>query len=599
MAFDGTVIAGIVAELKDKLTGARISKIQQPEKDELILTIHGDRNYKLLLSANASLPLAYLTESGKEAPLQSPAFCMLLRKYIGSARILDIYQPNFERIICFKLEHLDELLDLKNKVLIIELMGKHSNIIFCDDDMTIMDSIKRVPATVSSVREVLPGRKYFIAKTVEKADPCKIGEQEFKEIVLRSPKPLFEALYMNLTGLSPVTASEICHRAGLDPDVSATIYYDDEDMATHIYRSFRRYMELIENNDLEPGIVFKNGEPFEFSVIRPESLLGSGKPADPAFTWRSFDSVSQMIETYYAAKEKSTRIHQRSSDIAKLIANAYSRTVKKLELQNKQLESTEKRDKYRVYGELLTTYGYSVEQGAKSTVINNYYTGEDMVVPLDPEKTAIENAKAYFARYSKLKRTYEAVTEQLEATKEELAHLESVKHYLDTAGSEDDLDQLRLELYEAGYIKSAGGLRSPGQKNKGGKGKGTGKALKPWHYVTEDCFHLYVGRNNFQNDELTFKFASNSDWWFHVKGNAGSHVILKAEGREIPDRVFEQAGALAAWYSKCRDNDKVEIDYLEKKNVKKPNSAKPGFVVYYTNYSMVAVPGTEGLKLVE
>ncbi|MCR5321790.1 MAG: NFACT family protein [Lachnospiraceae bacterium] len=594
MAFDGTVIAGIVAELKDKLIGARISKIQQPEKDELILTIHGDTNYKLLLSANASLPLVYLTESGKEAPLQSPAFCMLLRKYIGSARITDIYQPDFERIICFKLEHLDELLDLKNKVLIIEIMGKHSNIIFCDEDMTIVDSIKRVPATVSSVREVLPGRKYFIAKTTDKANPVKIGEQEFKELVLRSPKPLFEALYMNLTGLSPATASEICHIAGIDPDVSATAYADDEDIAIHIYRSFRRYMELIENGSFEPGIVFKNGEPFDFAVIRPSEYFDNKSSAQ--FSWYSFDSVSLMLETYYATKAKNTRIHQRSADIAKLIANAYSRTVKKLELQNKQLESTEKRDRYRIYGELLTTYGYSVEPGAKSAVINNYYTGEDMVIPLDPEKSAIENAKAYFARYSKLKRTYEAVTEQLETTKEELAHLESVKHYLAMAGSEEDLDQLRLELYEAGYVKSAGTLRSPGKNRKGGKSQ---KALKPWHYVTEDGFHLYVGRNNFQNDELTFKFASNSDWWFHVKGNAGSHVILKAEGREIPDRVFEIAGALAAWYSKCRDNDKVEIDYLEKKNVKKPNSAKPGFVVYYTNYSLVAVPGTEGLELLD
>ena len=228
MAFDGTVIAGIVAELKDKLTGARISKIQQPEKDELILTIHGDRNYKLLLSANASLPLVYLTESGKEAPLQSPAFCMLLRKYIGSARIIDIYQPEFERIICFRLEHLDELLDLKYKVLMIEIMGKHSNIIFCDEDMTIIDSIKRVPATVSSIREVLPGRQYFIAKTVDKADPSKVDEREFAEHVLQSPKPVYEALYMNLTGLSPQTALEICHRAGIDPDVSANVYSEDD-----------------------------------------------------------------------------------------------------------------------------------------------------------------------------------------------------------------------------------------------------------------------------------------------------------------------------------------------------------------------------------
>ena len=585
MAFDGTVIAGIVAELKKKLIGARISKIQQPEKDELILTLHGEKNYKLLLSANASLPLVYLTASGKEAPLQSPAFCMLLRKYIGSARILDIYQPDFERIICFKLEHLDELLDLKTKILIIEIMGKHSNIIFCDEDMTIIDSIKRVPASVSSVREVLPGRQYFIARTSEKYDPCVIGEQDFKNSVLKSPKPLYEALYTNLTGLSPMAANEICYRAGSDPDVNASGYIENDDIATHIYRSFLRYMDMIRNGEFEPGIVLKDGNPCEFAAVKPLHLTENG------CGWESFDSISLMLETYYATKAKTSRIHQRSTDLSKVLSNAISRAAKKFDLQQKQLESTAKRDKYRIYGELLTTYGYSVPAGVKNVTLNNYYTGEDIVVPLDPEISAIENAKSYFNRYSKLKRTYEAVTEQLEQTGEELAHLESVRLYLDNASSEDDLDQIRAELHQAGYIKSGG----HGTKGKQGQPKNRTKALKPWHYVTDDGFHLYVGRNNFQNDDLTFKFASGNDWWFHVKGNAGSHVILKNDGREIPDRVFEQAGALAAYYSKCREDEKAEIDYIEKKNVKKPNGSKPGFVVYYTNYSLVAMPGLEGL----
>ncbi len=278
-----------------------------------------------------------------------------------------------------------------------------------------------------------------------------------------------------------------------------------------------------------------------------------------------------------------------------------SRASKKYELQLKQLKDTEKRDKYRIYGELLTTYGYSVEPGAKETVLNNFYTGEDLKIPLDPELSAIDNAKAYFNKYAKLKRTYEAVTEQLEQTGEELGHLESVRHYLEMARNEDDLNQLRQEMHEAGYIKSLNAHGKQGKKGSPRKKSGDGgkNSGKPLHYVTKDGFHLYVGRNNFQNDELTFKFASNSDWWFHVKGSAGSHVILKSEGKEIPDRVFEQAGALAAYYSKNRDDEKVEIDYLERRNVKKPNSAKPGFVVYYTNYSLVAVPSLDGLEPVE
>nr|MCR5331437.1 NFACT family protein [Lachnospiraceae bacterium] len=459
--------------------------------------------------------------------------------------------------------------------------------IFCDEDMTIIDSIKRVPSSVSSVREVLPGRKYFIARTSEKSDPCVTGEQEFKNTVLKTPKPLYEAIYSNLTGLSPMIANEICYRAGSDPDVSAQEFLADDDIATHIYRTFSRFMEVIVNSEFEPGIVCKNGIPCEFAAIRPLHLLENG------CTWEPFESISLMLETYYASKASSTRIHQRSQDLTKILANAVSRTAKKFDLQIKQLESTEKRDKYRIYGELLTTYGYSLEPGIKSATLNNYYTGEDITIPLDPQMSAIENAKSYFNRYSKLKRTFEAVSEQLEQTKEELSHLESVKLYLENATTEDDLDQIRTELHQAGYIKSGG---HPTKQKSGSGQKNRTKALGPWHYVTEDGFHLYVGRNNFQNDELTFRMSSGNDWWFHVKANAGSHVILKSEGREIPDRVFEQAGALAAYYSKCRDNEKVEIDYLEKKNVKKPNGSKPGFVVYYSNYSLVAKPGIDGLR---
>ncbi|MBR4726052.1 MAG: NFACT family protein [Lachnospiraceae bacterium] len=616
MAFDGVMVAAVVSELRKKVLGARISKIQQPEKDELIITIHGDKNYKLLLSANASLPLVYLTQTNKEAPLQSPAFCMLLRKYLSSARIVDIYQPSLERVIVFKLEHLDELLDMKYKKLIIEIMGKHSNIIFCDDKDIIIDSIKRIPSSVSSVREVLPGREYFIAQTSDKLDPIMITQNQFEARIKDSPRPLYEALYTNFTGLGPVTASDICFRGGLDPDISMVRYSDDPDVLTHVYRSFKRYMDMIMEDEFEPGIVYRNGKPEEFGAFEPQCITAfiTGETFNETVEYRIFDSASEMLETYYASKAQITRIKQRSIDLSKVIANAVSRAAKKYELQQKQLLDTEKREKYRIYGELLTTYGYSVEPGAKEAVLNNFYTGEDIKVPLDAELSAIDNAKAYFAKYAKLKRTYEAVTEQLEQTKEELEHLESVKHYLEMARTEDDLNQLRQEMYEAGYLKSAGNQGRGGKNGqKGGNPKGGAQkgganrstkagskdSKKPWHYVTGDGFHLYVGRNNFQNDELTFKFASNSDWWFHVKGSAGSHVILKTEGREVPDRVFEEAGALAAYYSKNREDEKVEVDYLERRNVKKPNSAKPGFVVYYTNYSLVAVPGTEGLTLVE
>ena len=587
MAFDGCMVAAVTCELKEKLVGGRISKIQQPESDELVLTVHNQENYKLLLSANASLPLVYLTNENYVSPLTSPAFCMLLRKHVGSARITDIYQPEFERIIVFKLEHLDEMGDEAVKLLIIEIMGKHSNIIFTDGNMTILDSIKRVPASVSSVREVLPGRPWFITKTVDKADPLTMTGDEFAHRILDTDKSLYEALFNGITGLGPATATEICHLAGASPDLPARSYLEDPDVATHVYNTFSRYIGQVAGGNVEPTVIYRNGAPFDFAALRPKSINGN------EYTFKEYDSPSEMLESYYASKDEVTRIKQKSSDLAKVLSNAISRTGKKLELQQRQLKDTEKRDKFKVYGELLTAFGYSIPQGSKEAVLNNFYTGEDIRVPLDPDISPIENAKLYFAKYSKLKRTFEAVTEQLEVTREELEHLESVKHYLDTARSVEELSVLRDELAQSGYVKKNIGAAKNGKGRQNAKNQA--KALKPYHYVTEDGFHLYVGRNNYQNDELTFKLAGNSDWWFHVKANPGSHVILKTEGREVPDRVFETAAALAAYHSKVSGDEKAEVDYLERRNVKKPNGAKPGYVVYYTNYSMVAAPGINGL----
>ena len=294
--------------------------------------------------------------------------------------------------------------------------------------------------------------------------------------------------------------------------------------------------------------------------------------------------------------------------LRKVVANAVERTVKKLELQKKQLADTEKRDKYKLYGELLTTYGYGLENGLKECTLNNYYTGEDIKVLLDKDLSPLDNAKKYFEKYSKLKRTYEAVSVQVKTSEEELEHLESVNMALELATISDDLEAIKSELIECGYIKGHYGKGGSGRVQGGHNGSKPGKApnknagsrekSKPLHYVTEDGFHMYVGKNNYQNDELTFKLANGGDWWFHAKKNAGSHVIVKTEGKELPDKVYEQAASLAAYYSKASENTKTDVDYLQRKDVKKPNGAKPGFVVYYTNFSMTVVPKIDGLTLV-
>ena len=573
MAFDGIVIANLVKDLNDKIVSGRISKIAQPEKDELLLTIKGNReNFRLLISANASLPLLYFTETNKPSPLTAPNFCMLLRKHIANGRIVSVSQPGLERIVRIEIEHLDEMGDLKRKFLIVELMGKHSNIIFCDDENKILDSIKHISAQVSSVREVLPGREYFIPHAGEKKDPLTITEEEFKELIGKTPQNLSKALYTDLTGLSPTVSAELCHLASLDGDISAKDFSDSE--LTHLYHAFTWIMDDVRQGNFTPNIIYQKEKPVEFASI-PLSMFSGGD-----YRSVSFPSISALLERYYAERNTVSRIHQKSTDLRKILTNSLERSYKKRDLQQKQRKDTEKREKFRIYGELLNTYGYGIQEGEKSFRCLNYYNNTEITIPLDPTLSAQENAVRYFDKYNKQKRTFEATSRQLEQTEAEIEHLESISTFLDIARKEEDLAQIKEELTEYGYIKRH---FSGGKKQK--------KAVsRPFHYLSSDGFHIYVGKNNFQNEELTFKLASGNDWWFHAKGIPGSHVIVKTEGKELPDRVFEEAGALAAYYSRGRGQDKVEIDYIQKKNLKKVPGAAPGFVVYHTNYSLVAAP---------
>lgn len=580
MAFDGITIAAMVKELNDYLAGGRINKIAQPETDELLLTCRGPKgNCRLLLSASASLPLIYFTQKNKPSPLTAPNFCMLLRKHLSSARFLSITQPSLERVIRFELEHLNELGDLCRKYLIIEIMGKHSNIIFCDEDYKILDSIKHVSSHMSSVREVLPGRQYFIPQTQEKLNPWNLTEETFHTQVLSKPTQIARALYTSLTGISPVMAHEICTRASLDGDEPTETL--DENSKLHLYGTLNRILDQVKEGDFHPNIIFRDQIPVEYSVL-PMSQYQTGH------TTKGYPSVSSMLEQYYAQKNIVTRIRQKSSDLRRIVQTALERNSKKYSLQLKQLKDTGKKEKYKVYGELINTYGYGLEDGCKSFQALNYYTNEEIAVPLDPSLSPQANAKKYFEQYAKLKRTEDALTTQIAETKEEIQHLESISASLDIALNESDLVQIKEELTQYGYIK----------KHSIGKKKTSVKS-KPFHYLSSDGYHIYVGKNNYQNDELTFKFATGNDWWFHAKGTAGSHVIVKSSDEELPDRVFEEAGSLAAYYSKGRTAPKVEIDYIQKKHVKKPNGSKPGFVVYYTNYSLMAVPDIQTLTLID
>ena len=590
MAFDGITIANLTKDFSDRLTGGRIYKIAQTESDELLITVklsyenidtYGIKQAKILMSAGASLPLIYETDETKPSPMTAPNFCMLLRKHIQNGRIISITQPGLERIIRFEIEHLDEMGDLRHKTLLIEVMGKYSNIIFVDENNVIIDSIKHIPASVSSVREVLPGREYFIPSQ-EKENPLETNADVFSSCVLSKGMPVFKAIYSAYTGLSPIISQEICHRAGVDADKSAISLETKEAIA--LYKAFDEIVQNIKEGSFTPCIAYENDTPKEYASI-PLSIYEDSEGAELVYP----ETISSLIMQYYLEKNIVTRIRQKSVDLRKIVQTALERNVRKYDLQLKQMKDAEKKDKYRVYGELLTVYGYSAEPGAEKITVNDYNSGKDVTITLDPTLTPAQNAKKYFDKYTKLKRTAEALEEQMKETKEAIDQLESVETALEIAKEEADLVQIKQELQQTGYIKA----------HYQGKNARKEKVVsKPFHYLSSDGFDIYVGKNNLQNDELTFKTANGGDWWFHAKKIPGSHVVLLTGGKEVPDRAFEEAAALAAYYSKGKNQEKVEIDYLKRKDVKKPNGAKPGFVVYYTNYSLALAPDISSLKLI-
>ena len=573
MAFDGIVISNLTYELNTNLVGGRISKISMPEDNELIFTIKNNaKTYRLLVSASASLPLVYLTDVNKPAPKVAPAFLMLLRKYIGTAKINNIFQMGLERILCFELEHLNELGDLSHKRMYIEIMGKHSNIIFTDENNKIIDSIKRISANMSSLREVLPGREYFLPEELKKKDLLNTKLEEFIEILKSKEYPLSKSIYMNFAGISPLIAEEIILRSSLLSQAPSTSLGELE--YTHLFHTIQNLLEDINTHNFTPNIIYKGEEAIEFSSINLYSYEGK------EYKRESFDSVSKMLYDFYSSREAFVLNRQKSSDLRRIVNTALERASKKYDLQEKQLQDADKKDIYRVYGDLLNTYGYSLKGGESSFTTENFYDdNKEITIPLDKNKSAKENAKKYYDKYAKLSRTTKALSEEILKTKNDMEHLQSIQTALEVSSDDESLSQIRQELVDFGYIKK----HSSAKKQK--------IASHPYHYISSDGYDIYVGKNNYQNEELTFKVATGNDWWFHAKGIPGSHVILKSNNEEeLPDRAYEEAAALAAFYSKAKDADKVEVDYIQKKNIKKVAGAAPGFVIYHSNWSMVATP---------
>ncbi|MCC5911960.1 MAG: NFACT family protein [Clostridiaceae bacterium] len=580
MALDGLVVSSLVYEFKELLNFNRIEKIYQPENDEIIINIRSNRKgLKLLLSANSNYPRVHFTTANKENPTTPPTFCMLLRKYLQGGKIVDITQPDFERIIKFKIETLDELNTVKYRELIIEMMGRHSNIILIDcEDNKILDSIKRISFDVSRYRQVLPGLKYTMPPSKDKYNPLTVENlEDFKDkLSNQMHASTIKGLYTAFIGISPLVAREICFLAGLEEDILLSHLLDHE--FTKLFSSFSSFLTKAKNNNFQPSIYIDQQESkyIDFSVV-PINHLST-------YHRQEATSISSMLETFYLNRDLKERMKQKSYDLRKSITTKLDRLYNKVQNLHQDFKKAEKAESHKIKGDLLTANLYKIQKGDASVEVVDFYdeAQKTVLISLDKRLSPSKNAQNYYKKYNKAKNALIEVDKQVKKAKEEIHYLEQIVVNIDQSTYLSDLEEIQGELIETGYLKK----RS--NKKKIATFKKTG-FLK---YKTSEGLELLVGKNNKQNDEITLKIATKEDLWFHVKDMPGSHVLLKLEGITPSNTSILEAATLAAYYSKAKNSTKVPVDYTEKKNVRKPKGAKPGMVIY-DNYSTILVDGTE------
>ncbi len=584
LALDGITIANVIYELEQTIVNGRIDKIHQPLKDEIRFSVRcPGRVEKVLISANSDHPRMHLTETVRENPMKAPLFCMVLRKHIAGGKITKIYQPNFERIIILEIESANEMGDITPKRLILEIMGKHSNLILTDENDKILDSMKHISHDTSSVREVLPGKTYAFPPAQGKKNPLWATESDFLAALSQQEgKKVQAAIYQSFSGISPFMASVICQNAGIDSSAPCGSLTDMEKLS--VWESFQNTISRIQNHDFSPLLLLdaQKGSVQEFSVL--------DFPCFDQYTKKDFPKISALLEYYYTARDNALHIRQKSHNMRHLVQTNIDRCLKKREIQLKTLEETKDMDIWQKNGELITANIYAITPNMTVLSAVDYYQ-EDMptvLIQLDPTKTPAENAQHYYKKYNKAKRTLSALEIQKKQNEDELAYLESILNALDTAQEDADLNDIKNELAEAGFIHR--------QNTK--KDSRKPKKSKPMHFISSDGFHIFVGKSNLQNDELTLKFAESTDIWLHTKEIPGSHVIIRTNGKpdDVPDQTLTEAALLAAYYSKAKQSSMVPVDYTQRKNIKKPNGAKPGKVIYYTNQTMYVTPEEDKIK---
>ena len=573
MPVDGFTLHLLTAELKQKAVGSRIEKIHQPGRDEFVFHLRSRQGAtKLLISASSSTPRINMTSQAPENPGTPPMLCMFMRKHLTGCIITDITQYGLDRIVFIDLKGTNEIGDAVSFRLAVEIMAKHSNFVIINSDGIILEAAKKADLTTASVRQIQPGFIYKLPPARDKAD---ITAEDIESIMQRvlgeRGSALSGALLKTLEGASPLVCREIaCRVTGSDTAVAELGDIHKEKLKKELIK----LRDMLINGAI-PTMLIKDGKPFDLSFM-PVTQYGF------AVTEKTFPSYSDLIDSFYSEKTRIERTGQQSKELQKLLANLISRSRRKLETRKLELENCRDKDKYRIYAELILSYQYNLEKGVTHYNVENYYDEyKPLTIPADPALSPAGNAAKYFKEYNKLKTAEKLLGGLIEESETEIAYLESVLDCVTRAGTFSDIAQIKEELSEEGYLRGSRGKKRPQ------------KALPPLKYESDDGYTILVGRNNIQNEILTFKTAAKDDSWFHVQSFPGSHVVVIGNGDILPEETCRQAAVIAACNSAAADSSRVAVDYTEIREIKKIKGGKKGMVIYHTYNTMWVTPDRE------
>ena len=574
MAFDAGMLACTLSEIRHAALGARIEKVYQPERDEIVLQMRSfEGGRRLLINAGSGNPRIGFSEISKENPQNPPMFCMLLRKYLQGAKLTEVSQASFDRVAFLGFDTRDEMGFECRRYLIAELMGKYSNLIFADGDKKIITALRTTDFSMDSMRQLLPGMVYELPPAQGKENPLTVNKEQFLTLLSEAPpeRGCDRWLVASFSGIAPVVAREIVFLSTGHTDTPLRYCFADE-----LWQAFSSVYDRVRNEEFSPSLVLDGETPVEYSFLR---LSQYGEKE-----CRSFESVGKLFDLYFETRDREVRVRQRASDILKLLTNAEARIHRKLELQRAELLACEQGSVYKKYGDLITANLYRLSRGEARVLFEDYEdyredgTFGKVEVEMDTRLSPSQNAQRYYKRYNKAKTAKIELAKQIALGEEELSYLYTVFEALTKAESPSDLAEIRDELYRSGYASRMKSYAVP-------------KAHKPvvLQFLTPDGMRVFCGKNNLQNEYITHRLAEKHDLWFHAKGVPGSHVLLVTEGREPTDLDFTRAAEIAALYSKA-EGDNVAVDYTLAKNVKKPAGGKPGLVIYHTNWTAYVTP---------